>query len=75
MEYQLGARVPEHPSCLVHGCEVVVGAPGDDNVVCVSLEPRHEVRAEEASAAGDQHAHRGRVARDSASAGGTTMAA
>jgi len=42
--------------------------------VARSLEPLDEVRAEEASAACDERAHRRRVSRSAASVGGSTMA-
>ena len=57
VEDELGAGVVEQPRRVVHRGEVVVGAARDDDVVTVGLEPLDEVRAEEASAAGDQDTH------------------
>ena len=68
MEDELGLGVAEHAGRVVHRREVVVGAAGDDDLVAVGLEALHEVRTEEPSAAGDEHAHRRRVSRCSASA-------
>ena len=58
MEHELGVGVTEHPRGVVHRGEVVVGASRRDDVVSVGFEPLDEMRAEKASAAGDEHAHR-----------------
>ena len=63
VEDELGCGVLEHPGGVVHGRQVVVGASRSDDVVALFLEALDEVGAEEASAAGDEHAHRGRVPR------------
>ena len=54
VEHELRACVVEHPLGVVHRREVVVGAPRREDVVPVGLEPLDEVRAEKASAAGDE---------------------
>ena len=59
MEDELGLGVVEQPGGLGHVGQVGLGAPRDDDVVPVRLEPLDEVRAEEAAAAGDENAHRG----------------
>jgi hypothetical protein len=74
VEDDLGARVVEEPGRVVHRRQVVVDAARDDDLVARSLEPLDEVRAEEASAACDERAHRRRVSRSAASVGGSTMA-
>ena len=74
VEHELGVGVPEHPRGVVHRREVVVGASRRDDVVAVGFESLDEVRAEKASAAGDERAHRRRVPRHSASADDPTMA-
>ncbi len=61
VEHELGLGVAEHPRGVVHRREVVVGAAGDDDLVAVGLEALDEVRSEESSAAGDEHAHRCRL--------------
>ena len=57
MEDELRHGVVEHPSRVLHRCEVVVGAPGDDHVVPVPLEPLDEMRSEEAPSYRDEDAH------------------
>ena len=58
VEHDLGVGVVEHTRRVVHRGEVVVGAARGEHLVPVGLEPLDEVRAEEASAAGDQDLHR-----------------
>ena len=75
VEDELGVGVVEQLRRVAHRGQVVVDAACDDDVVTVGLEPLDEVRAEKASAAGDERTHRRRVSRSSASAGGSTMPA
>ena len=70
VEHQLRAGLVEQPRGLVHRREVVIGASRGEHVVSLGLETLDEVRAEEATAACDQSAHRRRVPRSSASAHG-----
>ncbi len=61
VEDALGSGLLEHPGRLLHARQVVVGASRNDDVVALFLEALDEVGAEEAPAAGDEHAHRGSV--------------
>ena len=55
MEDELGTGVVEEPGRGLHRGQVVVPAPGCEDVVAVAFEPFHEVRAEEAAATGDEY--------------------
>ncbi len=56
---ELGLRDLEQSRRLLLVCQVVVGAPGDEDLVTILLEAPDQVRSEEAAAAGDQDLHAG----------------
>ena len=70
VKHELGVGVVEHTRRVVHRGEVVVGAPRREDVMPFGFEALDEVRAEKASAAGNERAHRRRV---QASQGGRTV--
>ena len=61
VKHELGVGVVEHTRRVVHRGEVVVGAPRREDVMPFGFEALDEVRAEKASAAGNERAHRRRV--------------
>ena len=57
MKDEVGPRLREEPGGVLHRRQVVVAAARHDDLLPVGLEALDEVRADEATAAGDEYAH------------------